>query len=129
MKKLVLALLMSCVAGTVCAAESDGKAKALSALQIAGKNTVTRGLPAIAGYMVASAVKNNTGSAGFMAFFGLAACLPFVLDTQKTAQYAAVNPNVKIALNSFAAGVVAREVVSLLPTGAKNRLAELCERR
>ena len=122
MKKLVLTLLMSCVVGTVSASEIEattGKEKALWALQTAGKRVV----PAVVGYMAASAVKERVGSYGFMAFFGLAA-LPFVLDSKKVESYQAFNPTLKTVLNSFGAGVAAREAVSLVPVAAK-RLAAL----
>lgn len=125
MKKLVLTLLMSCVvAGTVSAADSvnddtNGQGKGLWALQ-AG---ITRVVPALAGYMIASAAKERVGSYGFMAFLGLS-LVPFALDTNNVEGYK-VNPLVKTALNSFGAGVAAREVVSLAPVGAKARLAAL----
>ena len=127
MKKLVLTLLMSCVVGTVSAADdggvSTGEEKALSRLQVAGKFTATKAVPAIVGYVAASAVKERVGSYGFLAFLGLAS-LPFILDSKKAECYDKVPAAAKTALNSFAAGVAAREVVSLVPA-AQSRLAAL----
>ncbi len=126
MKKLVLTLLMSCVVGTVSASEPDestSKEKALLVLQTAGKFTATKAVPAVVGYVAASAVKERVGSYGFLAFLGLAS-LPFILDSKKAECYDKVPAAAKTALNSFAAGVAAREVVSLVPA-AQSRLAAL----
>ncbi len=127
MKKLMLALLMSCVVGTVSAADSDAKPKAISttkeqalaALMLAGTTVV----PAAAGYVTTDVVKNNIGFYGFLAFCGLAA-VPAVLQYRKAPVCDKLSPKVQTALNSFAVGVAAHEVVSLVPT-VKARLAAL----
>jgi hypothetical protein len=122
MKKLMLTLLMSGVVGTVCAADSTAKAKetAVWALQTAG----TRVLPAVAGYVAASVVKESVRSPYcFIAFLGLVGT-PFALDTQKAECYKNVPAGVKTGLNSFALGAAARGCVSLVPATV-TRLAEL----
>ena len=129
MKKLVVTLLMSCVfVGTVSAADSPAKApKAKETALWALENAGTRLIPAAAGLWAANAIKNSTGSYGFLAFLGLAS-IPFVLDTQKVTDYKKVPLAARTALNSFGAGAVAYEAYSLAPTPVQDKLAALIGR-
>jgi len=125
MKKLVLTLLMSCVVGTVSASdelapESTSKQNALWVLQNAG----TRVMPAVAGYVLAGAVKERVGSYGFMAFLGLA-LVPFALDAKKVQCYDRVPETAKIVLKSLATGVVAGVVTREVVPAAARKVAAL----